>query len=74
MEEAERVLLQYGGRPCRGLESLLRGALWKIGRHGSLAPLPRLVTAIGHRSGLTFPTKVIVWDGAEWRIISGFVI
>ena len=74
MEEAERVLAQHGGRPCRGLEALIRGGLWKVGRHMSLAPLPRLVGAISHRAGLTFPTKVIVWDGAEWRIISGFVI
>jgi glycosyltransferase involved in cell wall biosynthesis len=74
MEEAERVLLQYGGRPCRGPEALLRGALWKVGRHLSLASLPRVLRAIGHRSRLTFPTKVMVWDGAEWRIISGFVI
>ncbi|HKT35396.1 MAG TPA: glycosyltransferase family 2 protein [Nitrospira sp.] len=74
MEEAERVLLQYGGRPCRGPEALLRGMLWKIGRHRCLTPLPRVVRALTHRAGLTFPTKVIVWDGAEWRIISGFVI
>ena len=74
MEEAERVLAQYGGQPCRGPEALLRGALWKVARHVSLAPPPRLIRAITHRSGLTFPTKVILWDGAEWRIISGFVI
>ena len=74
MEEAERVLKQYGGQPCRGPEALLRGVLWKVARHMSLVPPPRLIRAISHRSGLTFPTKVIVWDGAEWRIISGFVI
>jgi glycosyltransferase involved in cell wall biosynthesis len=74
MDEAQRVLAQYGGRPCRGAEALLRGGLWKLLRHCSLTPLPRLVRAVTHRAGLTFPTKVIVWDGAEWRIISGFVI
>lgn len=74
MDEAQRVLAQYGGRPCRGPEALLRGVLWKLARHWSLAPLPRLVRALTHRAGLTFPTKVILWDGAEWRIISGFVI
>jgi hypothetical protein len=74
MQEAERVLLQYGGRPCRGPEALLRGSLWKVARQRSLSPLSRVVRAVTHRAGLTFPTKVIVWDGAEWRIISGFVI
>jgi glycosyltransferase involved in cell wall biosynthesis len=74
MEEAERVLMQYGGRPCRGTEALLRGRLWKIGRPMCLAPLPQLVRACTQRVGLTFPTKVVVWDGGEWRIISGFVI
>ena len=72
--EAEGVLRQYGGQPCRGWEALLRGMLWKIGRHYSLATLPRLIRAIGHRTGLTFPTKVAVWDGEKWRIISGFVV
>jgi hypothetical protein len=74
IEEAQRVLMQYGGRPCRGPEALFRGALWKFARHLCLTPLPRVVRAVTHRAGLTFPTKVIVWDGAEWRIISGFVI
>lgn len=74
MDEAESVLARYGGQPCRGLEALLRGLLWKVARHASLAPLPRLVRALGHRLGLTFPTNVVVWDGTEWRIISGFVV
>jgi hypothetical protein len=74
MAEAERVLRQYGGRPCRGGEALLRGILWKIARHYSLAALPRFIRAIGHRTGLTFPTKVVIWDGSEWRIIAGFVV
>lgn len=74
MEEAERVLTQYGGRPCRGFEALVRGLTWKVGRHLSLATLPRLIRAAGRYSGLTFPTQVVVWDGSEWRIISGFVI
>ncbi len=74
MEEAERVLTQYGGRPCRGVEALLRGLVWKVARHYSLAPLPRLMRALGHRSRVTFPTRVVVWDGTEWRIISGFVV
>ncbi len=74
MEEAERVLMQYGGRPCRGPEAFLRGVLWKIARHVSLAPLPRLVRVIGHRTGLTFPTKVLAWTGKEWEIITGFVV
>jgi glycosyltransferase involved in cell wall biosynthesis len=74
MAEAERVLMQYGGQPAGRWEALFRGALWKIGRHYSLAPLPRLIRAIGHRTGLAFPTKVAVWDGAKWTIISGFVV
>ena len=74
MDEAQRVLTQYGGRPCRGPEALLRGVLWKVARHFSLTSLPRLLQVLTHHAGLTFPTKVIVWDGAEWRIISGFVI
>src|SRR5690348_3882306 len=74
MEEAERVLMQYGERPCRRPEALLRGALWKMARHLCLAPSPRVVRAVTDRIGLTFPTKVIAWSGAEWRIISGFVI
>jgi len=72
--EAERILAQYGGRPCKGGEALLRGIVWKVARHYSLGTLPRLIRAVGHRSGLTFPTKVAVWDGTEWRIISGFVV
>jgi glycosyltransferase involved in cell wall biosynthesis len=74
LEEAERILRQYGGRPCRGWEALMRGGLWKIARHYSLATLPRFIGAICGRAGLIFPTKVAIWDGAEWRIISGFVV
>ena len=72
--EAELALRQNGGQPCKGGEALLRGALWKIFRHYCLAGLPRVIQAIGYRTGLTFPTKVVIWDGAEWRIISGFVV
>jgi glycosyltransferase involved in cell wall biosynthesis len=74
MAEAERVLMQYGGRPVRGWEAVMRGILWKIGRHYALGPLPRFIRALGHRTGLTFPTKVALWDGTEWTIISGFVV
>jgi glycosyltransferase involved in cell wall biosynthesis len=74
MAEADRVLRQYNGQPCRGLEAMMRGILWKVARHYSLATLPRLIRAVGHRTSLTFPTKVAVWGGAEWRIISGFVV
>lgn len=75
LAEAEQILRQYGGQPCKGFAGLVRGALWKIGRHYSLAALPRFIRVVSHRTGLTFPTKVIVWDGiSEWRIISGFVV
>lgn len=74
MEEAQRVLVQYGGRPCRGWEALVRGLAWKVGRHLSLATLPRWIRAAGRYSGLTFPTQVVIWDGSEWSIIPGFVI
>jgi glycosyltransferase involved in cell wall biosynthesis len=74
MAEGERILAQYGGRPCRGWEALMRGMLWKVARHYCLADLPRFVRAVTHRGGLTFPTKAVVWDGKEWRIISGFVM
>ena len=74
MEEAQRVLVQYGGRPCRGCEALVRGLAWKVGRHLSLATLPRWIRAVGRYSGLTFPTQVVIWDGSEWSIIPGFVI
>jgi len=74
MEEAQRTLAQYGGRPCRGFEALVRGLAWKVGRHLSLATLPRWIRVAGRYSGLTFPTQVVVWDGTEWRIISGFVV
>jgi glycosyltransferase involved in cell wall biosynthesis len=74
VEEAARVLSQYNGRPCRGPEALLRGMLWKVGRHMSLKPLPWWLRGILHRSGLTFPTKVFAWTGQKWEIISGFVV
>lgn len=74
MAEAEQVLRRYGGRPCRGFEALLRGVIWKLTRHYALAPLPQFLRAIGQGTGLTFPTKVLVWEGMEWRIISGFVV
>ena len=74
VEEAERILAQYGGHPCRGGEALLRGVIWKVARHYSVGTLPRLIKAVGHYTGLTFPTNVTVWDGTEWRIISGFVV
>ena len=74
MEEATRILKQYNGQPCRGPEALLRGMLWKVGRHLSLATLPWWLRAIGHRSGLMFPTKVAAWTGEKWEIISGFVV
>jgi glycosyltransferase involved in cell wall biosynthesis len=74
MEEAARVLKQYGGRACRGPEALIRGVAWKLGRHLSLAPLPGWMRAIGHRSKLMFPTKVVGWTGEKWEIISGFVV
>lgn len=72
--EAEQILQQYGGRPCKGGEAIVRGALWKVARHYSLGALPRIIRAVGRRAGLIFPTKVVVWDGTEWRIISGFVV
>jgi hypothetical protein len=74
MTEAEQVLQRQGGRPCKGFEALVRGVLWKVARHYALAPLPRFVRSVSHRAGLTFPTKVLVWDSTEWRIISGFVV
>lgn len=74
MEEAERVLEKYSGKPCRGAEALLRGIVWKVGRHFALAAVPRIVRTMGIRSGLTFPTKNVQWDGEEWKIVSGFVI
>jgi glycosyltransferase involved in cell wall biosynthesis len=72
--EAEGVLRRYGGRPCTGLEALVRGVVWKISRHYALATHPRWLRAIGSRTGLTFPTKVLAWTGKEWEIITGFVV
>jgi len=75
LAEAEHVLRQYGGKPCRRIEALVRGMLWKVARHGALLPIPDVLLAASHRIKLTFPTNVITWDGiSEWRIISGFVV
>jgi len=74
LAEAELVLKRHGGGPCPWPEAILRGVLWKVCRHLSLQPMPRWVRAIAQWSGLTFPSKVVVWSGTEWRIISGFVV
>lgn len=74
LQEAEGVLRKYGGRACGGGEALLRGLVWKVGRHFALAPLPRIVHAMGFRSGLAFPTKNVIWDGTAWKLVSGFVV
>ena len=74
IEEAARILTQYDGRPCRGPEALLRGMLWKIGRHLSLRPLPWGIRTILGRVGLVFPTKTFTWTGEKWEIVSGFVV
>jgi|CXWL01.1.fsa_nt_gi glycosyltransferase involved in cell wall biosynthesis len=74
MVEAEGVLRRYGGRPCTGLEALVRGMVWKVSRHYALATRPLWLRAIGNRTGLTFPTRVVVWTGKEWEIITGFVV
>lgn len=74
MKEADEALRRYGGRPCTGLEALVRGVTWKISRHYALVTLPRWLRVIGNRTGLTFPTKVLAWTGQEWEIITGFVV
>ncbi|MDH5251706.1 MAG: glycosyltransferase [Nitrospira sp.] len=74
LEQAESVLTRYGGHPCGGFEAWLRGAVWKVSRCFALTPLPPILHTLGHRSGLAFPTKNILWSGAKWQIVSGFVV
>jgi glycosyltransferase involved in cell wall biosynthesis len=74
LSEAEMVLKRNGGGPCPWPEAVLRGIVWKVCRHLSLKPLPQWVRHIAHGSGLSFPSRVVVWSGTEWRIISGFVV
>lgn len=74
LSEAEMVLRRHGGGPCPWPEALLRGVLWKLCRHLSLKPMPRWAQNIAQGSGLSFPSHVVVRNGTEWRIISGFVV
>ncbi|MBS0152390.1 MAG: glycosyltransferase [Nitrospira sp.] len=74
LAEAEMILEQNGGGPCPWPEAVLRGVVWKTCRHLALKPLPKWIRMVAHWSGLTFPSKVIVWGGTEWRMISGFVV
>ena len=74
MSEAGRTIESYGKWPCNKLEGLLRGLFWKVLRQYSLAQVPRPVQSIMIRSGMFYPTKVAVWTGKEWEIITGFSV
>lgn len=74
LSEAEMVLRRHGGGPCPWPEAFLRGVVWKLCRHLSLKPMPPWVRKIAQGSGLSFPSHVVVRNGTEWRIISGFVV
>ncbi|MDZ7296062.1 MAG: glycosyltransferase [candidate division KSB1 bacterium] len=68
VEEASRVLLRYGARPCPVFERLLRRWLAEIPL--SLVRPKRLMK----RLGLIFPTRVIVHSGrgGQWYIREGY--
>jgi hypothetical protein len=74
MDEAQRTIELYGEWPCSKPESLLRGLAWKVLRQYSLAQLPRPVQSMMFGSGMFYPTKVAVWTGKEWEMITGFSV
>ena len=74
MAEAEQVLRAKGRWPTGRLESFLRGITWKIFRQHSLARLPKSLQLPLFRMGLLYPSRVVVWSGKEWEIITGFTV
>jgi glycosyltransferase involved in cell wall biosynthesis len=74
MNESESVLRSYGQGPCNGLERACRGLFWKVFRQYSLGQLPLWIRKGLFASGLLYPTKVAVWTGKEWEIITGFSV
>ncbi len=74
MDEAETVLRRKGYWPIGKLESFTRNAIWKVGRQYSLAPWPKPVQAALFRTGIVYPSRVLVWTEKNWNIINGFTV
>jgi hypothetical protein len=74
MAEAEQVLREKGNWPGGRLESFSRGILWKILRQYSLARLPKSLQLLLFATGILHPSRVILWSGKEWEIITGFTV
>jgi Glycosyltransferases involved in cell wall biogenesis len=74
MAEAEEVLRTKGSWPTGRIENFTRGILWKIFRQYSLARLPKSLQSPLFRVGICYPSRVVVWSGKEWEIITGFTV
>ena len=74
MAEAEQVLRARGFWPTGLIENITRGILWKIFRQYSLASLPKYLQMPLFRIGICYPSRVVVWSGKEWEIITGFTV
>jgi glycosyltransferase involved in cell wall biosynthesis len=74
LSEAQTVLTSYRQWPCRPVKRFLKEALWKLVRQYSLTPLPTWVRCAARRFSFLYPTQVLVWGGAEWECVSGFIV
>lgn len=74
LTEAENALRRYGGQPYGSFHSLLRRCLhYGIGGR-PLKRLPALLGTALSRLGILYPTKVCVWMGRSWRIVTDYVV
>ncbi len=74
MLEAKQVLRARGRWPCGRIEKVVRGAIWKVFRQYSLAQIPLCIRAILFRTGMLYPTNVVIWGEKEYEIITGFTV
>jgi len=73
LTEAERVFRRYGGRPYGKLESTLRRVLLYGLGYRSLRGLPNPLASLSSRLGILYPVKVCIYEGLNWKIVTGYI-